>query len=344
MKQIFIFVILFLSFFCSAQENLIPNPGFEEGSALIPELSIDADYFNKSTNDWYSPTAGSPDIFSEKSKLNDLYKSQTTYRFRIFEGGKMLGLILYYPESDQDFREYGQVKLVKPLIKGKNYELSFYVKLAPNSDLTINNIGVLFTDNPFNEMENKGVIKKKPQFNYEDLIDEKEWEKISFQFNAKEESSYITIGNFFDSKKMSFESVKMGIKGGEKNLAYVYFDDFNLKRIPLSEVDMEDPLLEVEDFIDQGKISFGYDSSKIEDTFISELDLISEFLTLHEEKKLVIRTFTNKLGQRQYNIRLATLRADSLKKYFLEKGIDESRIECDGLGIRPKPSVQFEIK
>ena len=64
------------------------------------------------------------------------------------------------------------------------------------------------------------------------------------------------------------------------------------------------------------------------------LKQISELLVQHPKADIVIKGYTDSEGNVKYNKKLSELRAHSIKSYFVDQGIDSSRIRAVGMGQR----------
>jgi len=77
--------------------------------------------------------------------------------------------------------------------------------------------------------------------------------------------------------------------------------------------------------------SYLIDSSK------KELEKISNIMKLHNEIKFIIEGHTDSGGKRIYNLTLSQERANAVKKYLTQLGVDETNLKAIGYGFsRPK--------
>ena len=94
-----------------------------------------------------------------------------------------------------------------------------------------------------------------------------------------------------------------------------------------------EPVVEVIDTITiDNKIFFAFDKAKIKEEAAFELDKIVKILDDNPELSIKITSHTDKRGPESYNMRLSQRRADNTLKYFVEAGIDESRLTSEGKG------------
>ena len=55
-------------------------------------------------------------------------------------------------------------------------------------------------------------------------------------------------------------------------------------------------------------------------------------MTDHPEIRIKVSGHTDNNGAREHNVDLSGRRAEAVKKYLVDHGVDESRIETEGLG------------
>lgn len=79
-------------------------------------------------------------------------------------------------------------------------------------------------------------------------------------------------------------------------------------------------------------ISFETDSYKLLSKSTSELEYIYRFLTYQPEVNIEIIGHTDNIGTHEHNITLSQNRANEVAKYLINKGINQNRITCIGLG------------
>ena len=94
-----------------------------------------------------------------------------------------------------------------------------------------------------------------------------------------------------------------------------------------------EPVVEVIDTITiDNKIFFAFDKAKIKEEAAFELDKIVKILDENPELSIKITSHTDKRGPESYNMRLSQRRAENTLKYFIEAGIDETRLKSEGKG------------
>jgi len=81
-------------------------------------------------------------------------------------------------------------------------------------------------------------------------------------------------------------------------------------------------------------IEFNTSSSTIHKESFDELDDILKIMNEYPGTKFTIHGFTDNTGNAEFNLQLSKDRANSVKKYFTNKGINANRLEAKGFGIK----------
>lgn len=88
---------------------------------------------------------------------------------------------------------------------------------------------------------------------------------------------------------------------------------------------------------------FNYDKALIKPGSFDFLDKIAEFLKENPENSIKIQGHTDSVGTKAYNDILSLQRAQAVKTYLMDKGIDKIRMSCEGLGFS-KPTASNETE
>ncbi len=227
---IFKFVaICFLSQGINAQ-NLVMNANFSSGQT--PKGWSD---FNK-TNDWNSPTAATPDLYSKTATNSEVtIPNNIQGKQDPVDGNNYAGIIAYQSESEirRDglsfsqktieglYTEYIQGKLNAALNAGTTYSIEIKMSLSENSSYAINNLGVAFSDV---EMKSAGnsYLKLEPAFLSKEVVKSNDWVTVTGTFKAKGNEKYLIIGAW--NKDRTVEELK---KGGTHR-AYYYIGSVSI--------------------------------------------------------------------------------------------------------------------
>lgn len=79
-------------------------------------------------------------------------------------------------------------------------------------------------------------------------------------------------------------------------------------------------------------LKFKNNSSIIEKSSFEELDRVVQILKDYPSLKIKIHSFTDDSGKATENLKLSEKRCETVREYFLEKGIEEERISIKGFG------------
>ena len=86
-------------------------------------------------------------------------------------------------------------------------------------------------------------------------------------------------------------------------------------------------------------VHFASNSAEIREGDKEELDRLYERLSNNSLTQIELASHTDSIGSDESNMRLSQRRSNSVKKYLVEKGIDENRIIAKGYGEKePKES------
>lgn len=89
------------------------------------------------------------------------------------------------------------------------------------------------------------------------------------------------------------------------------------------------------------RIHFEFDSAKIKKEYLPYLNVISRYLKTHKNLKVKIVGYTDNIGTKSYNDKLALKRAKAVKEYLIKMGVKPDRIEIIGKG---KENYLFDNK
>jgi outer membrane protein OmpA-like peptidoglycan-associated protein len=223
-----VFFLLFIATSLSvAQTNLVPNPSFEKLESKpksVGELT--------KAVPWISPTDGTADIFSKKSKSDEIGAPKNTLGEQQARTGNNYAGAIFYSKKTNSTREYLQVELSRPLEANKLYCVEFYVSLADLCKYGIDRIGVHFSLDRVGST-NWDPLNLTPQvsnFQGRILTDQSNWEVICGEYKAKGGEKIMTIGNYFMNDQTKIKKVKKpsGIKGSQNEYGYYYIDDVSV--------------------------------------------------------------------------------------------------------------------
>lgn len=326
-------------------ENLVPNHDFETLAGRRPDSDVDGSgIFKHNMVGWTSPTMSTPDVkISLPSEIKRVKERTGIDIDKAHSGYKMVGILTHNPESRRSdtYREYIQIKLKKPLIKGEEYYCELWVCRARLSKYISNNIGVVLSPTM---LQNDGWLPLthiKPDYNHDALINEekREWERISFTFVSPNRSEYICIGNFLDNESLNMVEAKdapeVTSEEKEYNNAYYLIDDVMLCLTRELEPEPEpepEPVIEVGTVIKLDRVFFETAKWALLPESFEQLEELVQLMNDYPSMEIEIHGHTDSRGGEDYNQNLSENRTKSVYEYLVEQGIEASRMKYIGYG------------
>ncbi len=347
------FLLCLLCAFTLSSQNLIKNPSFEEFVHCPERLGK----FDTDVISWTTPTEGSTDYFNACSTSMGTPKNFNGEQVSDFGEG-YAGFYLYAPD---DYREYLQAELIRPLEKGQKYQVSFYVSLAERSDFAIKEFGVLFTkaklEIPIKKELSKGhwYRQKGNAYTYMEIgysnfyTDTQDWILISTQFVAKGTERYMVLGNFKSNVRTRTFKTEYTAKQG----AYYYVDMVEVKAAEAADNASDENHTQSTGgqkgsfTLDKThvfeNVLFEFDHSEVLETAKDEMQRIFAYLKANPKLHIVINGHTDSVGSDDYNLQLSGKRAKAVSDYLIQMGIPTNRIIWQGHGGK-KPKVSNDSK
>lgn len=326
-------------------QNLVKNPNMDEKCVSIGYGEI------IKTESWTNANGGSVDLFDKKvskycSNANGIPENYMGYQPAFSTGQNYAGIIAFYDDGSNNstdsmiaakfklkdgykkYSEYLQGELTEPLVAGKVYQISFKVSLADKSARAVSSLGALLTPEKICEKSNS-FLTQKPQFiSYRIISDSVNWVTISGAFIAAGGEKFITIGCF---KNEYFQSKKVVAPlHNDSRKAYYYIEDVSVEPY-VAKPDL-DALINGVDYIEIMNMQFALESAVIDPQFYGELDEVSSWMIKHPELKFFVAGYTDKTGNNTINDPLSIRRATEVKKYLVQKGVNESSLFTEGFG------------
>ncbi len=339
-KKLLSLFLLSIGYIGCAQ-NLVQNPSFELYADCPERLGL----FDTNVSSWSCPTSGTTDYFNACSTAMgtpDNFKGRQPADF----GDGYTGMYVYAPD---DYREYVQVPLQKPLEKGKKYQVSFYVSLAEKSDSAIKEFGVLFSNFELKINTQKYLSKRLRyqqegyKYTYMEIgytnfySDTKDWILVSTQFQAKGGERYMILGNFKQNARTRLFKTKKNAHQG----AYYYLDMVSVTTANKSKEAME--LVAIADGKETKNIEldrsyifknvlFEFDRSMLLESSRIELQKVYTLLKSNANLQIAINGHTDNVGAKAYNMTLSAKRAQAVANYLQKLGVSKDRIIWEGHG------------
>lgn len=313
---------------------------------------------------WSQPTDGSADYFHPCGKTGSRVPDNKFGHQVAYQGNAYIGLHLYVRNSGFDnYKEYLMGHFSNKLIKGAQYEVSFYVSLADESRYGITEIGAYLSKEPIQEntygmiyeiKSDTGRRRKvvtthypRPQIVSEKgsiLNNSEKWIKISDTVIAEGNEQFIILGSFLPNRYVKSSIVNAQ---GKFSSAYYYIDDVQVKMTKsppdaMARAAKSEPtgqhVKTARDSTKPGftfelkKIYFEFDKSYLKPESKTQLQELYRFMVRHEKLRIEIQGHTDSLGSNDYNQRLSERRALSVKRYLEQKGIGSQRMNVKGYG------------
>lgn len=310
-------------------QNLVPNPGFETYRQCPRHLGNAAD----DLDDWQTPTQGSTDFFHACSQTMGAPENFNGEQ-GVLEGEGYAGFYAYAP---QDYREYLQVPLRQPLVKGRAYALSFSVSLSERSDYAVGNLGALFAREPLQVRTKKNLSKKLwyaqkgNQYHYLEsegagyLENTEGWQEVRFTFTAQGTERYLVLGNFqANAQTRTRRTGRTSNKG-----AYYYIDRVSL----LAEGTPAGPApYPLDSLLVMPALLFEFDTDRLTAPGKAELGRLFEFLGTDAAYYLELYGHTDGVGTAAYNQALSRRRCQAVAGYLQALGLPPGRIGWQAYG------------
>ena len=213
-----------------AQENLVPNPSFEQYTHCPSGTR------NDKPDIWYKPDkrgAGYKNACADDtiSGVPFHYTAGGTGFQYARTGVAYIGMF-YLNSPSTNSRNYFQIKLLDSLKKGGCYYVECFVNRQNPFRIACNNQSILFTNSAVyvDTISPLGIqiLPANPQItNYSNPIisDTLNWIKVSGVFMAQGGEQYLTLGNFSYDNQTNYTLVNPG--GGYPGAAY-YIDDVSV--------------------------------------------------------------------------------------------------------------------
>lgn len=265
------------------QENLVNNPSFEAHNGCPEGLTDD---WSK-VQYWYNANGGTPDYFHlcgadapSGSALAGVPLNNRGQQWPV-SGNAYMG---FYGVQigNQQWREYLQAELTKPLYFRFRYVVSFYVSLSESSQLAISTIGAHLSEQPPSSSDML-VLDLEPQIlphPLQPITDTTNWVLVTDTFRSMHGGErFITIGNFFSNEQsdtLLFNPNPNPPSGNYR--AYYYIDDVSvvaLDSVPnsVSELEEEDNGFSVYPNPSNGVVTIEYDLETDEPLTVQVYDL-----------------------------------------------------------------------
>ncbi|HEX2396133.1 MAG TPA: OmpA family protein [Bacteroidales bacterium] len=231
-RYILFFILILLFFYqsdvSSQEKNLVLNPGFEKYDRC-PEDYTPENLSHKLVPGWTYPTRATPDYFNRCSPRNVGVPRNFAGESEAHGGDGYAGAIL--SGTEESYREYIQGTLSVPMVKGNQYCIKFYYRLASYSRFAVDQMSIYFSPTEIKNDININ-LSYAPQITnkvglFLDNIDE--WEQFCTVYTATGSERFFIIGNFRNYDQTNYVVTDKNVVNlRNKAYAYYYFDDVSI--------------------------------------------------------------------------------------------------------------------
>jgi OmpA-OmpF porin, OOP family len=319
------FLILFLVNQTLIAQNLVRNSSFEELNN-VPKNWIDTKKeFDKTIKYWSSPTNGTPDIipnsvassFSEMRGMD--FKAYLAHSGRISMGVRIYGNCFTEDVQYMACREYIQIPLVKPTVKGTAYNFEIWVRPIKSS-IKCNNLSMAFAKTRV-YVRTRAAFSDSIQIAYtiKEIMKGDEWIKFSGTGIADDVYTHLVVGNFREDEESLAEP-----QTGYLHCGYYLIDDISVTAVNTLPQKGETITLE--------NIQFETNKATLLPVSLPTLDSLFSQLQANQKVAIEINGHTDNIGAKELNQSLSQKRAESVMQYLITKGIDKNRLKSNGFG------------
>ena len=311
MKQIYLFLLILVVNF-SFSQNLVDNPSFEKG--MCPKDYSQIMYargWKGFSSDYFKSCPKEEKYLTKKMSTPENSQGYQKPRTGIAYAG------LVTP------KELLQTKLMESLKKDSIYYVEFFVNLSDSSSYAIWDIGVYLSNISFDYNWGSDIYDtiipqiRNPKDRY--LTNTILWTKISGFYKAKGNEKYLTISSFNKSSSQEIKEALI-IDKNRNRKRYYYIDDVYIGNVPKKLT------------YTIHSINYKTNEYTLQSETYDQFDIIVDYLQKEQGINILIKGFTDNVGNEDENINLSNQRAIEIKNYLIKKGIDENRINTIGMG------------
>jgi outer membrane protein OmpA-like peptidoglycan-associated protein len=317
-----------------SQQNLVRNPSFENYTHL-PQYIGDAP---DAITDWH---------FANEGGSGDYYHKNAGFAYRVpdnhfgsenpHSGNAYAGFCV-----TPIYREFLASELTLRLEKGKKYKFTMYISNGDKEDVSyVKEISVLFLSRQWT-LENDLQMGLPPQIVfYQDTGFTKSdgWQELTAIYTARGTEQWMYIGahqwqcDTCASVPGTPRKASPWIFGGDKKVlqAHYYVDDVSI--VEVTDGPKADTTeLKTGIVYAFNNIHFATNSAVLEKVDQPDLEKILAYLLSHETVSVTVYGHTDSIGTTEDNYKLSVARADAVKKFLMDHGIQEGRISTVGHG------------
>lgn len=234
----FLVLIYFAAIAGRAQVNLVPNPGFEQGTC--PTFMTQWNYctgWSNCNGNTGSGLWGTPDYYNTcgtvQSPYNPVPPNTGMGYCNTHTGNCMMGIV-EYDQPFNSYREYISTQLSCPMLAGYTYTVSFWetASSAPSVKYNSSHLGVyLSATQPVQSGYN--CINVTPQFEITSVVSNTSWVQHTFTITPVSTLNYITLGCFRTDAQIT---TVLQTPGASQPYSNYFIDDIAVYGPPTSTV------------------------------------------------------------------------------------------------------------
>lgn len=325
------------------EAELVENGSFEQIEGKIKKAgSIEV------AVGWMSPTKTSADLFARRVKEGFSVPHNVYGKEEAYDGDNYVG-VKTFSYGDKEARTYISAKLKTPMRKGLKYAVKFYVSLSEGSKYAANNVAANFSKKQYNIAEDKSIMGESHVMHVENPVFNAMfgWDQVCGVYTATGGEKFVTIGNFSSNGDTKNERMKKPktFNGQQMVSSYYYVDNISVTLIedesececesdkeeetsivyavtPVSPDGMKDDLI-----VKYSVVYFGFNKADVDESAEGHLENILMVMKKDPayKLKLVVHMGSDEVADEKA-AGVDQKRADAIKKYLVDKGIDGNRI------------------
>lgn len=332
-----------------ASDNLVFNGDFELYK-YKPVLIVNSGHnrIEELIPGWTSPGT-SADYYNYNRKVQDVPDHvNNTFSVSGYAG------ILIYNSRRESYSEHLQTQLVKNLIPGQRYCLTFDVMLSINSGYFTEKFEALFSSNPQYLKSGVTLSDSLKGITYQHTFDNtNRWQQLCDCFVADGTERYLTLGLFsLDDAGITKTSERYKSLMDINQSAYYLIDNVSVKAVSEDFTCTEKLFVKRLEREKQKKlknnifnrlltgesqaitfkhVQFETNRSDLKQASFPELEQLLYFLE-NSNASIEIAGYTDNVGSEEHNQNLSLARAESIKTWLTSRGIEETRLQTIGYG------------
>ena len=366
MKKYFLIASLFASGVSFAQDgfNMVDNGSFESLTGKGPKKLGSVE----TATNWMSATGAKADLFVKGNKIPEIDGANNIYGGETAQEGDNFAGIMVFSQGNKLPRTYLTQTMTSTMKKGETYCVKFYVSLGDNSKFATNNIAAHFGKKDMTVSDKKSLIDKPHVLDINNKVfsGKFSWEKVCGTYTAQGGEKFITIGNFSMTEETKMEKIKQDAANKSPQIggAYYFIDNISVQLMEeeercdcgsnnyeevgssliYSKSDVIKDNMSLDEKMKLSTVYFGFGRDMVTGAATKDLDRIVQLMKDNPTAKIRVVAHTDteetKVAEKRVEYKgVGMRRANSVIKYLMDKGVDESRLISTDKGDRaPAPS------